>query len=350
MIARRFLLAVATAIVLAGLLPTLLGQGASAQTDAGPTLATVIKRGYLSCGVVESPGFAQPSGENGEWRGFDVDFCRAVAAAIFDDPTKVRFLGLSAKERVPALQAGWVDLLASAAPWTQTRDGGQRVIYAGVSLFDGQSFLVRRQRSFASAQDLAEVAVCVQQGTSYELELADFFHKRKTSYQPKLFATFEEAAAGYDKSECEALTADAATLYAARTKLATPAEHDVLPDLLTKAPRGPVVRQGDDQWLSIVRWTLFLMIDAEEQRVSKANADAALKSEEPRIRHLLGVEGDRGVGLALPGDWPYRIVKHVGNYADVFERNLGQSSPLNMERRLNALWNKGGLLYAPAVR
>ncbi|HEY8161211.1 MAG TPA: amino acid ABC transporter substrate-binding protein [Methylocystis sp.] len=344
MIARRFFFAVAAAVASVASLPNAL-----AQTDQGPTLAGVVKQGYLSCGVSEGPGFAQPPGEKEEWRGFDVDFCRAVAAAIFDDPTKVRFLGLSAKERVPALQARWVDLLASAAPWTQSRDG-QRVIYAGVSFYDGQSFLVRRQRSFASAQDLSGISVCVQQGTSYELELADFFRSRKEPFKPKLFPTFEDAVAGYDKSECDALTGDASALHAARAKLTTPLEHDVLPDLLTKAPRGPVVRQGDDQWLAIVRWTLFAMIDAEEQRVSKANADAALKSEEPRIRHLLGVEGDRGANLALPGDWPYRVIKHVGNYADVFERNLGQASPLGMERRMNALWNRGGLMYAPAVR
>ncbi len=345
MIARRFFFAVATAVVASAAFLS----NALAQTDQGPTLAGVIKRGYLSCGVSEAPGFAQTPGESEEWRGFDVDFCRAVAAAIFDDPTKVRFLGLSAKERVPALQAGWVELMGSAAPWTQSRDG-QRVIYAGVSFYDGQSFLVRRQRSFASAQDLSDISVCVQQGTSYELELADFFRARNAPFKPKLFPTFEAAAAGYDKSECDALTADASTLYAARARLTTPLEHDVLPDLLTKAPRGPVVRQGDDQWLAIVRWILFAMIDAEEQRVSKANADAALKSEEPRIRHLLGVEGDRGANLALPSDWPYRVIKHVGNYADVFDRNLGPASPLGMERRVNALWNKGGLMYAPSVR
>ncbi|WP_457796690.1 amino acid ABC transporter substrate-binding protein [Methylocystis sp. S23] len=346
MIARGFLHAAVLAAILA-----VGGQGASAQSDAGPTLSAILKRGYLSCGVSEAAGFAQPpGGEKGDWTGFDVDFCRAVASAIFDDPKKVRFLGLAPKDRVQALQAGWVDLLASAAPWTQSRDGGQRAIYAGVSLYDGQSFLVRRQRSLASAQDLSGVSVCVQQGSSYELELADFFHKRKAQYEPKLFPTFEEAAAGYDKSQCDALTADASTLHAARAKLSNPEAHDVLPDLLTKAPRSPVARQGDDQWLSIVRWTLFTLIDAEELQVSAANADAALKSEEPSIRHLLGVEGDRGAGLALPGDWPYRIVKHVGNYADVFERNLGQASPLGMERRLNALWSKGGLMYAPSVR
>lgn len=344
MIARPIFLAVALAIMLA-----LGGQSAHAQAEPGVTLAQVLRRGYLSCGVSDAPGFAQPD-EKGVWRGFDVDFCRAVAAAIFDDPAKVRFLGLGAKERLAALQSGWVDLLAGGAPWTQSRDGAQRTLYAGVSFFDGQGFMVRRQRSFASAQDLANVSVCVQQGTSYELELAEFFHRRKTPFAPRLFPTFEAAVAGYDGSQCDALAADASTLYAARAKLSSPEAHDVLPDLLTKAPRGPIVRQGDDQWLAILRWALFALIDAEELQVSEASADAALKSEEPSIRHLLGVEGDRGAGLALPGDWPYRIVKHVGNYADVFERNLGQGSPLKMERRANALWSKGGLMYAPGMR
>ncbi len=259
-------------------------------------------------------------------------------------------MALGAKERVGALQSRWVDVLASAAPWTQSRDAGQKTLYAGVSFIDGQSFLVRRQRSFASAQDLSNVSVCVQQGTSQELELDDFFRSRKTPYTPKSFASFEEATAAYDKNECDAVTADASTLYAMRVKLTNPADHDVLPDLLTKSPHGPVVRQGDDQWFAILRWTLFILIDAEDLQVGKANADAALKSDDPRIRHLLGVEGDRSAGLALQGDWPYRIIKNVGNYADVFERNLGQGSPLVMERRVNALWGKGGLLYAPAVR
>jgi general L-amino acid transport system substrate-binding protein len=344
MIARRILFAVMTAILLASN-----PQSAAAQTDAGPTLAEVLKRGYLSCGVAEATGFAELA-EGGVWRGFDVDFCRAAASAIFDDPSKVRFLGLGPKERVSALQAGWVDLLASAAPWTQSRDSGQRVLYAGVSFYDGQAFLVRRQRSFASAQDLANVSVCVQRGSSHELELADFFHARKTPYEPRLFDTFDDASAAYGRSECDALTADASTLYGARAKLASPAEHEVLPELITKAARGLVVRQGDDQWFDVMRWTLFVTIDAEELRVSTANADAMLKSDDPRIRHLLGVEGDRGAGFGLAGDWPYRVIKHVGNYADIFERNLGQGSPLAMERRLNALWNKGGLMYAPPVR
>jgi general L-amino acid transport system substrate-binding protein len=322
---------------------------ARAQTDVGPTLGQVIKRGYVTCGVTDAPGFAQRDG-TGEWRGFDVDFCRAVASAVLDDPAKGRLIELSSKERVAALQAGAVDLLASASPWTQARDTGQKLIYAGVLLHDGQGFLVRRQRSFASVQDLDGASICIEQGTPYELEVADFFRAHKTKYDPKLFPSMEEAAKAYDEGKCEALTADVSTLHGVRTALTAPADHAVLPDLLSKAPRGPLVRQGDDQWLNIVRWTLFAMIDAEELEVSKANADAALTSENPQIRRLLGVDGAHGDDLGLSQDWAYRIIKHVGNYADVFERNLGQGAPFAMERRLNALWTKGGLMYAPPVR
>lgn len=345
MIARRFFLPVATAVVFA----LVACSDALAASDAGPTASEIVRRGYVNCGVTLAPGLAEYS-EAGGWRGFEVDFCRALASAIFDDPDKVGFTSLQPRERVAALQSGWVDILASGAPWTQSRDSAQKLIYAGVSLYDGQAFLVRRQRNFASARDLANASVCVQQDTAYELELAEYFRSRKTPYEARSFPTFEDAAAAYEAGKCDALASDALFLYGARAKLANPAEHDVLPDFVTKAPRGPVVRQGDDQWLEIVRWTLFVMIEAEELEVSMANVDAALKSNETRIRHLLGVEGDRGAGFALSGDWPYRIIKHVGNFADVFDRNLGQASPLAMERRTNALWKKGGLMYAPPVR
>ncbi|MGD9543066.1 MAG: amino acid ABC transporter substrate-binding protein [Methylocystis sp.] len=323
--------------------------GARAQTDVGPTLAQVVKNGYLTCGVTVAPGFAQRDGA-GEWRGFDADFCRAVASAVLDDPAKTHFVELSPKERVGALQAGAVDLLASASPWTQVRDAGQKLIYAGVALHDGQGFLVPRQRSFAKVQDLDGASICVEQGTPYELEVADFFRARKAKYEPKLFGSFEEAVKAYDEGKCDALTADVSTLHGARVGLKAPADHSVLPELVSKAPRGPLVRQGDDQWLNIVRWTLFAMLDAEELDVSKANADAALSSGNPQIRRLLGVDGAHGGDLGLSEDWAYRIIKHVGNYAEVFDRNLGQGSPFAMERRLNALWTKGGLMFAPPVR
>lgn len=327
----------------------LLASAARAQTDVGPTLAQAVKRGYVICGVTDGAGFAQRDGA-GEWRGFDVDFCRAVASAVLDDPAKARFVELSPKLRVGALQSGGVDLLASASPWTQARDTGQKLIYAGVFLHDGQGFLARRQRSFASVADLAGASICIEQGTPFELEVADFFRAHKAKYEPKLYPSLEDASKAYDDGKCDALTADVTTLEGVRVGLTAPADHAVLPDLLSKSPRGPLVRQGDDQWFNIVRWTLFAMINAEELDVSKANVDAALSSENPRIRRLLGVDGAHGDDLGLSQDWAYRIIKHVGNYADVFERNLGQGAPFGMERRLNALWNKGGLIYAPPVR
>ena len=345
MIARRFL--TAALLALAGHASA--SAPAHAQSEFGPTLSEIHKRGRVNCGVTEAPGFAERT-PSGDWRGFDADFCRAVAAAIFDDPAKVGFTPLAAKDRTPALQAGWVDFLASAAPWTESRDAGQRVIYAGVSFYDGQSFLVPSARSLGSAQDLANVSVCVQQASSYELTLADFFRARKTPYEPRLFPTQEEAAKAYENGQCDVLTADASALHAIRAKLPAPAAHTVLADHLSKAPHGLVLRQGDDQWFNVLRWTLYVMIGAEELQLSKSSADEALRSENPEIRRFFGVEGDRGAGLGLAGDWTYRVIKHVGSYADVFDRNLGQGSPLAMDRRINALWNKGGLMFAPPVR
>ncbi|MBI1867284.1 MAG: amino acid ABC transporter substrate-binding protein [Methylocystis sp.] len=314
------------------------------------TLEQIQKRRFLICGANKGlAGFGRQS-DTGAWTGFDVDFCRALAAAIFDDPSKVRFTPLSGKERFTALQSGEIDILSRNAVWTQSRDTGQGLLYAAVTFFDGQGFLTRKSRGFEAALALAGASICVQQGTSFELDLVDFFRSRKETYEPRLFATFEEAAKAYDAGLCDALTADASALWAQRLKLEAPSDHGVLADLIAKEPLGPIVRQGDDQWFNIVRWTHFAMIDAEELGVTSANVDQALKSESPEIRRLLGIEGDHGDGLGLSADWAYRIVKHVGSYGEVFERNLGRDSPLGIERRLNALWSKGGIMYAPPVR
>jgi general L-amino acid transport system substrate-binding protein len=343
--ARR--LAVALLVVLVGAI--LLRPVALAQGELGPTLAEIVKRDRLNCGVVEQPGFAEPDGAGG-WRGFDVDFCRALAAAIFDDPAKTTIIKLPARERLSPLLGGWVDVLASSAPWTLARDAAQRALYAGVSFYDGQGFMVLRARSLASAQDLAGVSVCVKSASSQELALADYFHARNAPFETHGFPTDEAAAAAYAAGQCDALSDDAAQLYATRTRLAQPAEHDILSGFISRSPRGPVVRRGDDQWFALVRWTLGAMIDAEELGVSKAGVDEALTSQNTDIRRLLGVEGDAGAGLGLRADWAYRVIKHVGNYADVFDKNLGSASALGMDRRYNALWSKGGLLYAPPMR
>jgi len=315
------------------------------------TLAQVKARGYVSCGVTDAaPGFSS-RGEDGVWRGFDVDYCRALAAAIFDDADKVKFSGFAARDRAGALLSGAVDVLAGGAGWTLSRDAGQKLHYAAVSFFDGQGFLAPRKLAITAAQDLAGKAICVQQGGAQELALADFFRARKAEYAERPFASFEEAAKAYDAQRCDVLTGDVSQLSAARATLAAPAEHIVLTDLVAKSLHGPMVRHGDDAWFDVVRWTLFALLDAEELGLSSQTVDAMLTtSDNPDIRRLLGVEGDHGDGLGLPADWAYRVVKHVGNYAEVFERNLGQGSPLAMERRLNALWSRGGVMVGAGVR
>jgi general L-amino acid transport system substrate-binding protein len=322
-----------------------------AQSEDHPsTLHEIKKRGSVACGLAApAPGFAEQN-EAGAWAGFDVDFCRALAAAIFDDTTKIKIVPLSAKERIGALQSGSVDLLLRGAPWTQARDAGQQVLYVAISFFGGQGFLARRKAEIQKARDMAELAVCVQQGTPQELDVADYFQQREVAFQPKPLASLDEAAKAYEAGQCNVISADVAALYAIRAKLAQPESHSVLPELIAKAPVGPIVRQGDDQWFNIVRWTHFAMLDAEELNVSSANADAELQSGNPDVRHMLGVDGDFGEGLGLSSDWAYRVIKAVGNYGEVFERNLGQKSPLNMERRQNALWSNGGLMYAPPVK
>ncbi|MFY9628456.1 MAG: transporter substrate-binding domain-containing protein [Methylocystis sp.] len=326
-------------------------SAAMAQNETRPsTLQQVQKRGAVSCAVAApSPGFAQQN-EAGAWSGFDIDFCKALAAAIFDDPGKIRIVAPAPKERLGALQSGAVDVLLPTAPWTQARDAGQQMLHATIRFFGGQGLLTRRRSDLHAASDIDDISVCVQQGTSQELDLADYFHARKQSYRPQLLPSLDEASKAYDAGKCDALTADVAALHVARSRMARAADHMVLADMIAKAPIGPIVRQGDDQWFNIIRWAHFAMVDAEELNVSKAGADEALQSENTDVRRLLGVEGDFGEGLGLSGDWAYRVIKHVGNYGDVFERDLGQGSPLAMERRQNALWSKGGLMYAPPAR
>jgi general L-amino acid transport system substrate-binding protein len=319
-----------------------------AQTPS--TLEQVQKRGAVACGVsAGATGFAQQDAA-GEWSGFDVDFCRALAAALFDDPRKAQIIALAPKDRIAAVQSGLVDLLARGAAWTLSRDTNQRVLYAAVSFFDGQGLLTRKKLSYAAPQDLSGGQICVQKSTSHELDLGDFFRLRKVNVELKTFATFEEAAKAYEDELCQALSADVSALYAQRAKYPDPGEHIVLAEFISKAPLGPITREGDDQWFNIVRWTQFALVDAEDLGVGSANVDQALKSENPEIRRLLGVDGDHGDGLGLASDWVYRILKHVGNYGEVFERDLGQGSPIKMERRQNALWSKGGLMYAPPLR
>ena len=322
------------------------GQTAFAQQ----TLKAVKDRGELVCGANGTlAGFGLPDPQ-GNWVGFDVDFCRAIAAAIFNDPSKVKFTPLTPGNRFTALQSGEVDVLSRNTTWTISRDTTLGIDFAAVNYYDGQGFMVRKSLKVNSALELNGASVCVQQGTTTELNLADFFRTNHMSLKTVTFATADEAIKAYDSGRCDSYTTDSSGLYGERLRLTEPAANIVLPEIISKEPLSPAVRQGDNQWSDIVRWTHFVMLDAEELGVTKANVDQKLKSDDPETRRLLGVEGQYGEGLGLTNDWAYRIVKHVGNYAETFERNVGQGSPLKIVRGLNALWTKGGLQYGLPIR
>lgn len=313
------------------------------------TLENVKEKGELHCGVSTGiPGFSNPD-EKGMWTGIDVDFCRAVAAAALGDANKVKYLPLTTKQRFPALQTGDIDVLSMSTTWTMTRDTSLALNFVGVSYYDGQGFMVNKKVGVTSALELDGREVCIQAETTNEKNLADFFEKHKMGYKPIFFDTAEQVMAGFKTGSCEVITSDQSLLYALRTKLADPQNAVILPEIISKEPLGPVVRQGDDGWFNLVRWTLFILINAEELGVSSENVDDMKSSMHPNIRRLLGLDGIGGKGLGLDNEWAYRVIKQVGNYSEIFERNVGQNSPLKIERGLNALWNRGGIQYAPPV-
>ncbi len=319
--------------------------------EAGPTLDAVKQRDYVRCGVNAGlPGFSSPD-DKGQWTGIDVDVCRAVAAAVLGSASKVRFTPLTAKERFTALQSGEIDLLSRNTTWTLTRDAALGVHFTGVTYYDGQGFLVNKRLGVHSAKELDGASVCVQAGTTSELNLADYFRANGMRYSPVVYEKAEQNAAAYDAGRCDVLTSDQSQLYALRIKLKHPEQHEVLPEVISKEPLGPLVRQDDNEWFNIVKWSLFAMVDAEDLGLSSGNVDEArAKSKSPAVRRFLGREGDKGRDLKLDDAWAYRIVKQVGNYGEVFERNLGSQSPLKIARGLNALWSAGGLQYAPPIR
>jgi general L-amino acid transport system substrate-binding protein len=320
-------------------------SGAAAQT-----LNTIKTRGVLNCGSNGTlAGFGLPDAQ-GRWTGLDVDFCRALAAAIFNDPTKIKFVPLSAKDRFTALQSGEVDVLARNTTWTSSRDTSLGLNFTGINYYDGQGFLVRKALKVNSALELNDAAICVQQGTTTELNLADYFRANKMKLKTVTFASADEAIKAYDAGRCDAYTTDASGLAGERLRLANANDHIILPEIISKEPLGPAVRHGDDQWFDIVKWTQFAMVNAEELGVTRANVDDQVKSDNPEVKRLLGSEGKHGEGLGLTNDWALRIIKHVGNYGEIFERNVGQGSALKIQRGINALWNKGGLQYAPPIR
>jgi general L-amino acid transport system substrate-binding protein len=324
-----------------------LAFGASA---AGQTLKTVQDRGSLICGVNPGlEGFAS-KGADGQWSGFDVDFCRAVAAAIFNDPSKVQYVPLSASDRFDALKNKQIDVLSRNSTWTMGREGDNGVVFTGVTYYDGQAFLVPKSRNFQSALELDGSKVCVQAGTTTEPNFVDFFETNHMKYETVHEASADAMIAAYQAGQCNVLSTDASGLFAMRLQLPKPGDNMILPDIISKEPLGPVVRQDDMQWFNIVKWVNFAMINAEELGVSSKTIDDALKSQKPSVKRLVGTEGDFGKPFGLTQDWAVRVIRAVGNYAEVFDRNVGAHSKLGIPRGLNELWSNGGIQYAPPIR
>ena len=322
---------------------------AGALSANAATLDQVKTRGQLICGANPGlAGFGLPD-DQGMYKGLDVDECKAIAAAIFNDPNKVKYLPINAKDRPTILASGEIDVLIRNTTWTLSRQTGG-MFFTGINFYDGQGFMVRKKLGVDSALKLDGASICVQQGTTTELNLADYFRANNMKLEAVVFATDEEATKAYDSGRCDAYTTDASGLYSERLKMSNPDDHIVLPEIISKEPLGPSVRKDDVQWFQIVQWTHYALITAEELGVTQANVDEKLKSDNPAIRRLLGVEGSFGEGLGLTNDWAYRIIKHVGNYGEIFKRNVGMGSPIKIARGLNALWNKGGLQYAPPIR
>lgn len=335
-------------IMAAGTALALLAAGTTAQ--AGATLDSVKQKGHVQCGVSTGiPGFSSAD-DKGNWTGIDVDVCRAVAAAVLGDANAVKYTPLTAKERLTALQSGEIDMLSRNTTWTATRDTSLGINFTGVNYYDGQGFLVSKNLGVKSALELNGASVCIQSGTTTELNLSDYFRAKKMEFQPVVFDTSDQTIKGFEAGRCDVLTSDQSQLYALRIKLADPNSAMVLPEVISKEPLGPVVRQGDDQWFNVVKWTLFALVNAEELGITAANVDEMRTGTDPNVKRLLGTEGDIGVGMGLTNDWAYNIVKQVGNYGEMFERNVGKGSPLGIERGLNALWTNGGLQYAPPIR
>ena len=336
-------------IVLPIALAAAVGLGVAAASAA--TLEDVKAKGFVQCGANASglAGFATTN-DQGEWTGFDVDYCRAYAAAIFGDATKVKFTPLNAKERFTALQSGSVDVLVRNTTWTMSRDTQLGLNFTGVNYYDGQGFMVRKSLGITSALELSGASVCVQTGTTTELNLSDHFRANDMDLNAVVFESANEAIQAYDAGRCDTFTTDASGLYAERLKLTNPDDHMILPEVISKEPLGPVVRQGDDAWFNIIKWVNNALVNAEELGVTQANVDEMKNSDNPEIKRLLGTEGAYGEAIGLSNDWAAQAVKGVGNYGEIFDRNIGPSTPLAIERGINALWTNGGLQYGIPVR
>ena len=329
----------------------LLGASFLAQAQAATTLDTVKARGHLVCGVnTSAPGFSSVDSK-GNWSGLDVDVCRAVAAATLGDASKVKFVPLSSPQRFSALQAGEIDVLARNTTWTMTRDTTTGSVFTVTTYYDGQGFMVPKKLKVKSAAQLRGATICVQSGTSSEKSLADYFAQQNIKFRTVVFDTTEATQAAFFSGRCQAYTTDMSDLAGARTNSPNPADYEILPDVISKEPLAPAVRRGDDQWLSIVRWSIFAMLNAEELGLTKANVDEKKKGDmRPDVQRLLGAAEDMGKALGLDSQWSYNIIKQVGNYGESFEANMGPNSKLGLPRGVNNLWTQGGLMYAPPVR
>ena len=319
-------------------------------TLQGGTLDNVKKKGFIQCGVSQGlPGFSAPD-KKGQWQGMDVEVCQAVAAAVFGDKKKVKYTPLSAKERFTALQSGEIDILSRNTTWTLVRDSNLGLDFAGVTYYDGQGFMVRKKLGIKSAKELGGATVCVNLGTTTELNVGDYFRKNGMKYKLVAFEKTDEVVKAYDAGRCDVYTTDQSGLYANRIKLKNPDDHMVLPDIISKEPLGPVVRHGDNNWGDIVRWSLYALLTAEEFGITKANIKKFSNSKNPAIKRFLGDDGDLGKTLGLSNDWAKKIVSQVGNYGEVFARNLGPTTTLKINRSLNKLWSEGGLHYPMPAR
>jgi general L-amino acid transport system substrate-binding protein len=326
----------------------LLALFAAAPAFAQSTLDAVKSKGYVQCGVNTGlAGFSQPDSK-GVWRGIDVDLCRAVAAAVFGDPAKVRYTPLTAQQRFTALQSGEIDILARNTTWTIVRDTSLGLNFVGVNYYDGQGFMVPKKLNVKSAKQLNGATICVQPGTTTELNLADYFRANRMSFKPVVIEKLEEVLNAYFAGRCDVFTTDHSGLIAVRSSRApNPADHVILPEIISKEPLGPAVRHGDDRWFDVVKWTLFAMLEAEELGLTSKNIAEHAKSANPSIQRFVGASGDLGQMLGLDNRWAVNVIRHVGNYAESFDANL---KPLGFERGLNRLWSQGGLMYAPPIR
>jgi general L-amino acid transport system substrate-binding protein len=325
--------------------------GGVSSAFAGATFDAVKARGELICGVHTGLyGFGAPD-DKGVWKGLDIDMCRAVAAAVFGDANKVKYVPLSAQARLTALQSGEIDMLSRNTTWTLTRDTANGLNFTVVNYYDGQGFMVPKKLGLKSALELDGATVCVQTGTTTEVNLADFFRANKMNFTPVTIEKYEEVTAAYLAGRCDAITSDASQLAAIRANdTPNPADHVILPEIISKEPLAPAVRQGDDQWFDVVKWTLYALLEAEEKGVTSKNIDEAKNSTDPTVMRLVGTTPGMGANLGLDDAWAYNAIKQVGNYGEIYERNVGMESKLELPRGLNALWTKGGLMYSPAFR